>query len=320
MTGRPGPSYDAPAPRRRRRGFALLAVLWVLVGLAGLALVGSAAGREQLAATGNRVDLTRARWTAEGCLERARAAINGALRSSSAGASRENPWTWLDRIIEDAPILRGAGCHLTMRPVGRALDVNHADREQLRALFVGLGQTPDAADSLCDALEDWIDPDEVPRPAGAERPWYERAGKLPPRDGPLASIEELHRVRGFDRFTGLDSVLSVEAGRIVPARASITVLATLPGMTSEAVGRIAEMRERGAPVSDLSLLAGALSPAARSALLARYADLARLVASEPDAWLVTATASEGPRGVTATIELRLVRAGDRAAIVRQRRW
>ena len=320
------------ARRGQPRGFALLAVLWVLIGLAALALLGSRAARQELAATENRVDATRGQWAADGCLERARSAIDGALedalrtpsgiamRTGDGVAERENPWTWLDEIVADAPILRGTACHLTLHAAGATVDVNHADPEQLRALFVGLGATPEAADSLCDALDDWIDPDEVPRPKGAERDWYMQAGRVPPRNGPIASLAELHLVRGFDRFFGLDSLLSVESGRIVLPRAPLVVLASLPGMSSEAVARVAEMRARGQAPSDLSNFAGTLPAAVRATLLARYADLARLTTSEPDAWLLTATASQGPRGVSATIELRLVRAGTRAAIVRRRSW
>jgi hypothetical protein len=41
---------------------------------------------------------------------------------------------------------------------------------------------------------------------------------------------------------------------------------------------------------------------------------------EPDAWLVTARGVTGFPQVTAVLEVRLVRAGARAAIVRRRTW
>jgi type II secretory pathway component PulK len=53
---------------RRERGFALLAVLWLVTALAGLAAGGVAAARAGSAVTMNRVALARARWAAEGCL------------------------------------------------------------------------------------------------------------------------------------------------------------------------------------------------------------------------------------------------------------
>src|SRR4051812_11197706 len=59
-------------PRRcahERAGFVLLAVLWVLVGLASLTLALSFAGRDAVGAAQNRMSLARAHWLAEGCVE-----------------------------------------------------------------------------------------------------------------------------------------------------------------------------------------------------------------------------------------------------------
>src|SRR5262249_51109646 len=55
---------------------------------------------------------------------------------------------------------------------------------------------PGMTDSIADAILDWIDPDDEQREQGAERDYY---SNLPhpyaPRNGPLASIEELLLVR-----------------------------------------------------------------------------------------------------------------------------
>src|SRR5207253_5618250 len=52
---------------------------------------------------------------------------------------------------------------------------------------------------LADAIEDWTDTDDDPRPHGAERDWY-RARTPPciPRNGPFTSPAELALVRGID--------------------------------------------------------------------------------------------------------------------------
>ena len=62
-----------------KRGFALLAVLWVIVGLAGLALGVSLSARNAIASAHNRADITRATWRARECVERARVAIGELL-------------------------------------------------------------------------------------------------------------------------------------------------------------------------------------------------------------------------------------------------
>ena len=66
---------------------------------------------------------------------------------------------------------------------------------RVEALFGVLGLD----DRLLDALADWTDGDDSPRPAGAERDWY--LGQTPPYlppNAPLGSVGELVGVRGFD--------------------------------------------------------------------------------------------------------------------------
>ena len=41
------------------------------------------------------------------------------------------------------------------------------------------------------AVLDWRDPDNVPRPHGAEEAWYVGQGRAPPRNGPFADVREL---------------------------------------------------------------------------------------------------------------------------------
>ena len=76
----------------------------------------------------------------------------------------------------------------------RRLDLNQL-AEVVPRLFQILGV--DA--QLADALADWTDADDIPRPGGAERDWY--LGRTPPylpANAPLGSVGELTGVRGFD--------------------------------------------------------------------------------------------------------------------------
>src|SRR6476661_9459818 len=114
--------------RRHRRGYALLAVLWVLTFAAELGAGMRLSARDGALAVENRVRLTRAAWTAEGCVERARAAIDAALQNdSTAGVA----WLALDSVVVASPL--SSGCDLVMRPSGSRLSV-FADSSQLRAL------------------------------------------------------------------------------------------------------------------------------------------------------------------------------------------
>jgi prepilin-type N-terminal cleavage/methylation domain-containing protein len=319
-------AVGAPA----RSGFVLLAVLWVLLGLAMLALTSALAGREAVLAARNRVSLARARWRAEGCLERARAAIGEALIASSvtgvAARGRSLGWSALDEVAGASPLLREAGCDVVLQATGGAVDVNEADGEQLRALFAAMGVPVPASDSLGDALLDWIDEDDVQREHGAERAWYkgDGHGRHPPRNGPIADMRELEWVRGVDQLLrahpDVRAVLTVEPGRIVLARAPPPVLASLPGFGDEAIGHAAALRLAGEPIEDLLAFGAGLSLVARQALGAHHAELLRRTAREPEAWIVTSRARSGAAPVVATVEARMARSGTRAAVVRRRTW
>jgi len=198
--------------------------------------------------------------------------------------------------------------------------VNATDAKMLRAFLIAARIAPVRADSLADALLDWRDADDIPRPLGAELSWYQAQNLYQTRNARLAEVRELARIRGWSSIGQLDSLLTVEPGRISLANAPLAVLASLPGIGDEALSRIAERRLRQVPITDLIALAGELSPAARDTLLASYADLVRLTSPVPEAWIATSRAREGSLPVTAAIELRLVRAGERAAIVRRRTW
>jgi general secretion pathway protein K len=91
----------------------------------------------------------------------------------------------------------GAGwVRLQVEDEARRLDLGAPElADAVPRLLAVLGLDP----ALADALADWIDPDDVPRPRGAERDWY--LGETPPRvprNAPLATLGELGLVRGFD--------------------------------------------------------------------------------------------------------------------------
>lgn len=307
-----------------RRGFVLLAVLWVMVGVSAVGLALTLAGRRAVGAARNRHALAVARWAAEDCLNQAEAIINDALHRAAGAPADSTVWTRLDLLSPYAtrrePFVLDSACSAALQPAGTTIDVNTADGQTLRRLFVAAGVQPARADSISDAILDWRDADQVPHEHGAEAPWYVAHDRLPPRDGPFGDVRELRRVRGLEQFDGLDSLLGVDSDRVLIDRAPLPVLAALTGFRDEAIGRAAELRARGARIGSLLAFSSMLSPDAKRALLASYADLSRLTTTEPDAWMIVARGWSGTPRVTADIELRLIRAGSRAAIVRRRTW
>ena len=305
--------------RTTRAGFALLAVLWAMVGIAALGMAASLSARRAVATTHNRIALVKAGWQAEGCLERARAAIAEALRDERAHPMGPlPPWRALADVVDRSSVVASRACELSVRPAGAGVDLNTADKEALDRLLAYLRIPKSQADSLRDAMLDWRDADDIARASGAEGDWYAAEGRHLPRNGPFADVRELARVRGSEVIAGRDSLWTAEPGRIPVDLAPLAVLATLPGMTEEALGRLAEQRMRGEPFHDVLRLTATLSPAARDSILTRYPELVGRVTADPDAWILTSTGRV--RGVQSVLEVRLVRAGSRAAIVRRRTW
>ena len=305
---------------RGRGGFALISVLWVIVGVSALALVANVAAREAVAASRNRADLAAASWEAEACLARVRAAIGEALIASRNEGPGATVWGRMDRAVAQSPLVANSACDVEMRPAGAALDINAAQGETIRRLLVALGHAPAGADSLADALADWRDEDDTPRPLGAESDWYRAAGLPIPRNGPLADIRELSRVRGWASVAGMDTLLSTEPGRVPLTYAPPAVVAALPGLGPEAAARLEEMRMRGDQVADLAAFAGSLPSGAREEAMRRYPDLVGAAVTEPEAWIVAARGAVGAPPAVSVVEVRLVRASQRAAVVRRRTW
>ena len=300
-----------------RRGFALIAILWLLAAMAVLGLDDTVTTRDALATAQNRMNITRATWHAEACGDVVRATADDALGDTLVSAAAA--WDTLDRSLASIGA-ELSECAVSARAAGDRLNVNEADADALIAAFTADGVPEENADSLADALLDWRDADTVPRPRGAEIGWYRAAGRVAPSNSPFQDEGEIHLVRGFENADSLIALLGVEPGKIVLDRAPLAVIASLPGMTPEAVARIAELRWRGEPIGDVSALGASLSEDARAKLVAAYPELVRMIATEPDAWIVRITATSGKPAVSVVEELRLVRAARRAGVTRARLW
>lgn len=322
----------------RRRGAVLLTVLWLLTAGGLLAVLGLTTAREAVATAEHRIGFLRSRWATEGCVARARSAVDAALRADR-GRAADAAWSSLDTRLAASPLLRGQhGCQVILRPAGHGADLNTLDPAAVGRLLRWLGVVGASADSMAAALIDWRDADDETTPGGAERDWYRSAGRVPPRNGPLADTRELYLVRGFDALPAmLDSALMdvVEVGgaRVSLAHAAPAALASLPGFTAEAVARVLALRQAeasqalmaGSQRQALTLVAigDGLSGDARSTLAANATHIARLITTTPDAWQLHATVLDGAtvpaardpeHGSGVAIVALLVRAGEGVAV------
>jgi type II secretory pathway component PulK len=245
------------------RGSALLTVLWLLVILstAGAAVLSKA--RFGHLVSSNRLVLRRAEWAQEACIE-----ILMARQRHLGAGDRPQSSVLLDTI----QLGRGTWCHANIEVAGTRMDLNTLTPDLLRQIF------GDAR--LVDALLDWADADTVSRPAGAERSWYLRQGRRPPRDGPVADIWELALVRGFDsvRVGRLATFLTTGGdGTIDPNEAPRELLRLLPGLDLSGVEALVARRGRDKRMTSIDELLAALPPASRERAQANYLELAQRV-------------------------------------------
>ena len=297
----------------KRRGFALLTVLWVMLAATLLALGFTRTARADVDASRNRADAARASWSAFGCVERVRAATDALLGAARSQAEAGQVWRELDRLIDRASL---DGCDVSLEAAGARLDINSATSEQVEKLFRNVGMADPAG--MANRVLDWRDADDMPRERGAEYDSYQARGARLPRNGPLTSVAELRFVQGWEDIPGLDTLLSVEPGRVALNSASLAVLATLPGFTDEAVQRVALDRGAGRPLTNLLVLAASLPRAAADSIAIHFQELAPRVTVEPDAWIVTARAQAGSPPLVMVEKARIVR-DDRHHIVAWRR-
>ena len=237
-----------------RRGFALLTTLWLIVALAALGATTLATARRRGWTGRNRIWLRRTEWAREACFSIVRARYRVAANDAGDDAAKlaALPPAELPRI----ELGRGAWCSARLEHPERRVNLNLADASLLAGL---LGRA-----DLVDALLDWRDPDDLPRPNGAEREWYRLPGRSPPRNGPLASWQELRQVRGFDSATvaRLAPYVTMQGdGRLDLNAAPIELVRLLPGVTPELAEWIARQRGSGHRIGSLrGTLPAALGP------------------------------------------------------------
>jgi len=186
-----------PAARsgRATRGSALLAVLWLSAALAAIAFSLSSTVRSEIGHTATSVDGLRAYYLAQGGIQRAALELY-----------------WGSNVSGPPPIPRGApevnylfpsgNVRVEIIPETARLDVNQASVQELYRLALALGVSPERAQEIVAAIDDW----RRPAPGGTPFDLY-YSSLTPSFRAPHASfqeIEELLLVKGItpDLFYG----------------------------------------------------------------------------------------------------------------------
>lgn len=264
---------------KARRGFALIAALWLLVAISAVALELSVAAKARRLSAANVGERAAAVAAADAGIDVARARLSSLLlrpampRWSRLGASvlgtsqsawAADPWSTAPQIVAGDGLEAGFRYQVTVRDPGTQLDLDRADEMQLTKLLAALRVDGGQADRVVEGILDWRDPDDLRRAHGAEREDYVRRGSaLLPANGPFTSPGELRQVIGmtdaiYERLRPY--VTLVGSGTVNVNAAERPVLLTLPGFTEQTVSLVLSLRAQGRRITDLMDLARLLGP------------------------------------------------------------
>jgi general secretion pathway protein K len=185
-----------PSPQSTGQGgFALAAALWLLAGLTiVVSLVNDAAvtSAERVRQLRERSDFVRSSLA-----NRARLLHFVALGSPQAASFSLDGQ---ELFADETPYKFDAISVLRIQDAGGLINLNRIDRPVLERFLQTCGVPDEQVPFLSDALEDYIDSDDLQRVNGIEKDGYALAGKPPPRNAPLLSVEEVWQVFGWAAF------------------------------------------------------------------------------------------------------------------------
>lgn len=214
------------------RGFALAAALWLLAGLAiVVSLVNDAAvsSAERVRQLRERADFVSSSLAARAnmlyFLSLATPQVAGFEKDSAMLLADETPYKF-----DSLSVLR-------IQDLGGLINLNQFERPVMERFLLACGVSADQTPYLIDALQDYIDDDDLQRVNGAEKDVYALGRKPLPRNAPLLSVQEVWQVHGWAAYQQSWSKNGcVEAVTTHQANSSSVNLATAPAVVLRAVG------------------------------------------------------------------------------------
>ena len=311
--------------RRPRRGFALIAAVWLMVAMSAVGLEVALVARDHRLAAANALEGATVRAAAASGVEHARARLARALveggtrRSWNDVQSIVDPWHHLDGMMPDSTVMGGGSYRVRLTDLGTRLDINSVTEADLRRFFVAQRIDAAQADALAQAMMDWRDADDFKRGRGAERDDYIKAQAAElPRNAPFESVDELLQVRGMSRaiFARVrNDMTTLGSGQINVNAAPREVLMALPGITELAAQIIVRAQQSRRRIGSLQELTDLLPAQARGPLQEQMAVMLPRVAFATTEVLVESDGRLAGSPAHSEMEAVIARGGQTAFVV-----
>jgi type II secretory pathway component PulK len=328
--GSQGVPANTPRGPRARRGVALLAALWLVVAIATVALQFSLEAHERRAVGILISDRGIQRAADAGALALVQAKLDYALRvaptaNNAARLRSSDPWLDIDSTYTGTVDIDSTRVEVQAHDLGEQLNINQLTENDFQTFFSHLLKDYQKSAQLAEAIMDWRDADSIPRPNGAERDAYIKAGMLAlPTNAPFREVEELRDIYGMTpeiyalaspyfttRGTGLVNLNTAPA----------PVLRALPGMTDAILNTILQMRSQGRRISQVG---DVLPQIGRAAVALRARELAQLntrATTETEIVELVMIARTGPQSRPTRLVADIRRStGAAAAVVSYKAW
>lgn len=248
---------------RSRKGFALLAAIWLCVAIATVALQFALEARERRLLGINTAERGKGRAAAMGALNSTQAGLEAALRQGPgsgnariAGLRGADPWLDADSLYAGVMLVDSIPVEIESTDLGTRLNVNTMNENQLRNFFSFALRDFAAADHIAQSILDWRDADSLPRPNGAERDDYIRDGKLAlPTNQTFREVTDLLQVDGVtpEIFQRVSHYLTTRGSGVVNVNSADTVvLRAVPGMTDQMLAQILSQRSNGRRIANVN--------------------------------------------------------------------
>lgn len=212
-----------------RRGIAQVVVLWALLLLGAIATAFAFAMRTEARAARNGADAARAYFQARTGINRVIMLFSvlpadNVLRQAIAGADEDS------------------GYEVDVQSESGKIDINWASEKVIKEVLKRSGLSEDEAESVGDAILDWRDADDHPRPRGAEEADYAGLPEpIKPRNGLFLVLDELRSVKGVTRELYRDLL---SRAFTVYGRSPLVNINAAPSAVLGALGLSAEQAEK----------------------------------------------------------------------------